>query len=56
MANSTDRDQQSKNLGYLQDAVRNATTNIQGCLRHIEEQIRFITEATNTYKRGLDED
>lgn len=49
-------DQQSKNLEYLRDCLLNGTANIQGCLKHIEEQLRFMTEALSAYERGLNED
>ena len=47
--------QDIKNLEYLRDCLLNSTTIIQGCFVHIEQQLRFMTEAVQTYKRSLND-
>ena len=46
-------DQKINDLEYLRDCLLNGTTNIEGCLKHIEEQVRYMTESVRIYKRDL---
>jgi len=47
-------DQQTKDLEYLRHCHLNSLAIIQGCFKHIEEQLRFMTEAMNVYTRSLE--
>ena len=42
--------QQHKELNYLRHLILNGTSNIAGMLRQMENQIKLMTEAINTYE------
>ena len=46
--------QDVKNLEYLRDCLLNGSVSIAGCLKEIENYLKFMTETINIYKKDLE--
>jgi len=48
-------EQEIKDLKYLQAAIRNGTTCIEGCMAEARKYLRAMEAAVTAYSEGLDD-